>query len=289
MSGSAGKKTSVTQADLRKLMSGQIGKSSATAGGSNSKRYKVGGRELALMEEQKRIKQAEKEKKLAKERSAAAARAATLPPTSAQPAKSILKKSNSATPTNFIHPSYVPPPPKSEVPPSATPTSSLTTSLSKQKSEEKVPESNSLSATPLTHPTSPGEDKSTDSSGASVAALPEGFFDDPVMDAKARGVAYVDKEEEEWEAFQKEIEAEASVAQNILVEDRTEATVDRQIEEIDEQIEAWQRVNRLEKMKDQVESKLKPVKKTEKEVIEDSDDSDDDTDVQDFVDWRNKC
>ena len=42
-------------------------------------------------------------------------------------------------------------------------------------------------------------------------------------------------------------------------------------------------------MKDQVESKLKPVKKTEKEVIEDSDDSDDDTDVQDFVDWRNKC
>ena len=61
------------------------------------------------------------------------------------------------------------------------------------------------------------------------------------MDAKARGVAYVDKEEEEWEAFQKEIEAEASVAQNILVEDRTEATVDRQIEEIDEQIEAWQR------------------------------------------------
>ena len=42
-------------------------------------------------------------------------------------------------------------------------------------------------------------------------------------------------------------------------------------------------------MKDQVESKLKPVKKTGKEVIEDSDDSDDDTDVQDFVDWRNKC
>ena len=83
--------------------------------------------------------------------------------------------------------------------------------------------------------------QSTDSSGASAAALPEGFFDDPVMDAKARGVAYVDKEEEEWEAFQKEIEAEASVAQNILVEDRTEATVDRQIEEIDEQIEAWQR------------------------------------------------
>merc|ERR1712126_383423 len=248
----------------------------ATAGGSNSKRYKVGGRELALMEEQKRIKQAEKEKKLAKERSAAAARAATLPPTSAQPAKSILKKSNSATPTNFIHPSYVPPPPKSEVAPSATPTSSLTTSLSKQKSEEKVPESNSLSAT---HPSSPGEDTSTDSSGANAAALPEGFFDDPIMDAKARGVAYVDKEEEEWEAFQKEIEAGETVAQNILVEDRTEATADRQIEEIDEQIEAWQRVNRLEKQKDEVESKLKPSSKPEiKQDAENSDESDEDLD-----------
>merc|ERR1712226_462816 len=174
--------------------------------------------------------------------------------------KSILKKSDSTTPTNFIHHSYVPPPPKSEATPSATPTSSLTTTLLQQKSEEsvgnKVPGNSTLLATPSPNSV-PGEDKSADSS----AALPEGFFDDPVMDAKARGVAYVDKEEEEWEAFQKEIEAEASVAQNILVEDRTEATVDRQIEEIDEQIEAWQRVNRLEKMKDQVESKLKPVKK----------------------------
>merc|ERR1712226_474016 len=165
--------------------------------------------------------------------------------------KSILKKSDSTTPTNFIHHSYVPPPPKSEATPSATPTSSLTTTLLQQKSEEsvgnKVPGNSTLSATPSPNPI-PGEDKSADSS----AALPEGFFDDPVMDAKARGVAYVDKEEEEWEAC---------VAQNILVEDRTEATVDRQIEEIDEQIEAWQRVNRLEKMKDQVESKLKPVKK----------------------------
>ena len=62
-----------------------------------------------------------------------------------------------------------------------------------------------------------------------------------MLDAKARGVAYVDKDEEEWELFQREIETEMTVAQTILVEDRTEATVDRQIEEIDEQMEAWQR------------------------------------------------
>lgn len=33
--------------------------------------------------------------------------------------------------------------------------------------------------------------------------LPEGFFDDPILDAKVRKVEYVDKEEEEWNAFQK--------------------------------------------------------------------------------------
>ena len=47
--------------------------------------------------------------------------------------------------------------------------------------------------------------------------------------------------EVEWEKFQKEISEEVSSAQDILVEDRIEATIDRQIEEIDEQMQAWNR------------------------------------------------
>ena len=87
--------------------------------------------------------------------------------------------------------------------------------------------------------------------------LPEGFFDDPVQDAKvryqkniwhrnndkyslqyepwtiywcliifykARNVPYVNVEEEEWEKFQKEIGEEMSTAQTILVEDREEVS-----------------------------------------------------------------
>merc|ERR1712038_2128546 len=82
--------------------------------------------------------------------------------------------------------------------------------------------------------------------------IPEGFFDDPVQDAKARNVPYINVEEEEWEKFQKEIGEEMSTAQTILVEDREEATADRQIEEIDEQMEAWRRVSIMEQKIDEV-------------------------------------
>ena len=61
------------------------------------------------------------------------------------------------------------------------------------------------------------------------------------MHFQARNVQYVDTAEEEWSKFQKEIVEEMTVAQDILVEDRIEATNDRQIEEIDEQIRAWSR------------------------------------------------
>ena len=43
------------------------------------------------------------------------------------------------------------------------------------------------------------------------SALPEGFFDDPQMDARARKVEYVDKMEVEWDSFMKEMKQEATV------------------------------------------------------------------------------
>lgn len=72
-------------------------------------------------------------------------------------------------------------------------------------------------------------------------ALPEGFFDDPVKDAKARNLEYKDPVEEEWEKFQKEIKAAADFSNAIIAEDQEEATAERQIGEIDEQIRNWSR------------------------------------------------
>ena len=50
---------------------------------------------------------------------------------------------------------------------------------------------------------------------------------------------------------------EISVAQDILVEDRIEATNDRQIEEIDEQMRAWSRFEAFVSAADSCRSKAK--------------------------------
>lgn len=71
--------------------------------------------------------------------------------------------------------------------------------------------------------------------------LPEGFFDDPIKDAKARNLDYKDPVEEEWERFQHEIKEAANFSNAIIAEDQEEATVVRQIDEIDEQIRNWSR------------------------------------------------
>lgn len=71
--------------------------------------------------------------------------------------------------------------------------------------------------------------------------LPEGFFDDPKQDAKARNLEYKDPIEEEWERFQREMKDVNSVSDTIIAEDQEEATTERQIDEIDEQIRNWAR------------------------------------------------
>lgn len=75
--------------------------------------------------------------------------------------------------------------------------------------------------------------------------LPEGFFDDPIKDAKARNLEYKDPVEEEWEKFQQEIKAASDFSNAIIAEDQEEAITERQIDEIDEQIRNWNRLVEL--------------------------------------------
>lgn len=72
-------------------------------------------------------------------------------------------------------------------------------------------------------------------------AIPEGFFDDPIKDAKARNLDYKDPVEEEWDKFQQEIKEASSFSNAIIAEDQEEATSERQIDEIDEQMRNWSR------------------------------------------------
>lgn len=106
---------------------------------------------------------------------------------------------------------------------------------------------------------------------------------------------YKDPAEEEWARFQKEISQEIEAATEMVADDREESTVDRQLEEIDDQMRAWSRVSELERKKDQVEEgvecrRKQAIKKEDDEGMEGgSDSSDVGSDFEEgLMDWRKK-
>ncbi|XP_072267999.1 zinc finger protein 830 [Pyxicephalus adspersus] len=108
-------------------------------------------------------------------------------------------------------------------------------------------------------------------------ALPEGFFDDPEVDAKVRKVdAPKDHMAKEWEEFQKEIRQVNTVSEAIVAGEDEEGRLDRQIEEIDEQIECYRRIEHLRNRKDDLNETLKEVMKSKASKAKDDAESDED-------------
>ncbi|XP_059046052.1 zinc finger protein 830 [Achroia grisella] len=117
--------------------------------------------------------------------------------------------------------------------------------------------------------------------------IPEGFFDDPILDAKVRNIEYKDPVEEEWDRFQKEMKEEASASAEIIAGEQEEATAERQIDEIDEQIRNWSRVLELELKKEETKKKNQDMEEQMSENNEDEDGNEVD-DIDEFLDWRAK-
>ncbi|KAK1331071.1 hypothetical protein QTO34_009019 [Cnephaeus nilssonii] len=124
-------------------------------------------------------------------------------------------------------------------------------------------------------------------------ALPEGFFDDPEIDARVRKVdAPKDQMDKEWDEFQKAMRQVNTISEAIVAEEDEEGRLDRQIGEIDEQIECYRRVEKLRNRQDEIKHKLKEVltikelQKKEEENVG----SDDEGELQDLLsqDWRVK-
>lgn len=74
------------------------------------------------------------------------------------------------------------------------------------KSQIEISKPVTKSALPTTTTVSATVSTTEDSS-----ALPEGFFDDPQLDARMRKVEYVDKMETEWDSFMREVKQETNV------------------------------------------------------------------------------
>lgn len=138
-------------------------------------------------------------------------------------------------------------------------------------------------------------EKSTETKDKTAEALPEGFFDDPVTDAKVRNVeAPKDQMDKEWEEFQKEMRQVNTKSEAIVAEEDEEGRLERQIDEIDEQIECYKRVEILRDKRDLVKGKAQ-IKKAEKMetdacVVEEEEEEEDEEELLGLLsrDWRAK-
>lgn len=136
------------------------------------------------------------------------------------------------------------------------------------------------------------QEKSAEKKDNTAEALPEGFFDDPIRDCKVRNVdAPKDQMDKEWEEFQKEIRQVNTKSEAIVAEDDEEGRLERQIDEIDEQIECYKRVELLRDKRDVVKSK--PLLRREEQMETDGSIEEEEEDEEELLgllsrDWRAK-
>eukprot|EP01147_Barroeca_monosierra_P007296 gene7296-496_t len=83
------------------------------------------------------------------------------------------------------------------------------------------------------------------------SSLPEGFFDDIKKDAKVRQVPVVDKTEQEWQSFQQEITKTEEESTALIAEEAEKSTINRLLDEEDEQRKLLDRVDQLKRRKEQ--------------------------------------
>lgn len=141
------------------------------------------------------------------------------------------------------------------------------------------------------------EEKPAEKKDNMAETLPEGFFDDPVRDAKVRNVdTPKDHMDKEWEEFQKEMRQVSSASEAIVAEEDEEGRLGRQIDEIDEQIECLRRVEVLRTKQDAVKDKVKKKKTLEEQRHlsgsggDDEEEEEDEEELMNVLgrDWRAK-
>lgn len=129
------------------------------------------------------------------------------------------------------------------------------------------------------------------------SSLPAGFFDDPVKDASARSIAYVKPEEKEWSDFQRIISTESSKADELLETELIALQKERDLLEVESQIDNWAKVEALNKRLDEIKEQKRqlqqqttPVKHGTKDTkSEDEDDDSDNENLDELFNWRSKC
>lgn len=124
--------------------------------------------------------------------------------------------------------------------------------------------------------------------GDSTEGIPEGFFDDPKLDAKVRKVEYKDQAEEQWEKFQKEMQVENQVSQSIVEGEDEESRVNRELSELSEQRVYFLRADALRDRQSALKEKSSKLNSLQPQPHGQTDSNSDDSDFDEFLDWRAK-
>ncbi|XP_078581232.1 zinc finger protein 830-like [Branchiostoma floridae x Branchiostoma japonicum] len=148
----------------------------------------------------------------------------------------------------------------------------------------------SSSKAPDSSTASKPEDGSSETTKSTTAeGIPEGFFDDPVTDAKVRNVPLPsENEEEEWQRFQKAIKLEASASEAMIEVEDEEVQADREITEIDDQIHRLQKVETMADRLEKAEQRRMSRKSESEDREGDSSSEAEEAEFEEFLDWRSK-
>eukprot|EP00056_Hartaetosiga_gracilis_P001490 m.45289 g.45289 ORF g.45289 m.45289 type:complete len:146 (+) comp10662_c0_seq1:1960-2397(+) len=125
--------------------------------------------------------------------------------------------------------------------------------------------------------------------------LPAGFFDDERKDAEVRNVPLVNKTEQDWKQFQKDIAVEEKESAALIEEDAEESTIHRIMDEMKEQKVLESRVDILKKKRQEAKKNKMNMaedncnQKPTNEVIKEDDGSESDDSDWDDGGWRNKA
>lgn len=114
---------------------------------------------------------------------------------------------------------------------------------------------------------------------AAPSALPEGFFDDPELDAKARGVSRAEKLDAEYEEFRKIIQTEEVKSDVLIEKDDVLRDVDRDLDEVEELITRWTKIENMHQKREELLAASKLRKENLKAKDQSSEDESDDSDI----------
>jgi hypothetical protein len=121
--------------------------------------------------------------------------------------------------------------------------------------------------------TKPNPESTIQALGA-TNALPEGFFDDPELDCKARGVSRSENLEAEYEEFKKIMQTEEIKSDILIEKDDALRDVDRDLEEVDELINRWSKIEQLHIRREELIKNKKENEQVKMHTNEESDDDD---------------